>query len=307
MGCGQYQAPINQTGVSLMKKILLASVAAGALALAGGVTGALTTADSANAADLRMPLKAPPPPAPVFSWSGCYVGANWGWGWGNSRADPFYQTVDGHVGVPGIERNFGGFDHNNISGPVFGGQVGCNYQWPSTNFVVGFQGDYDAAAIDNFIGTNHPFTPTFTLPVAQNYAKVDGIASFTGRIGWNGWNPSTLFYFKGGWAWAHERVNLGSAAFDFDAVPFGPFTGSRNGWTVGGGFEWALSFAQSASVFIEYDYYSFGNKDLCVFNCGFGLKEEGVDELFVHRHLNLNVVKIGVNYKPNWFGGGGPY
>ena len=36
----------------------------------------LTTASSAFAADL--PMKAPPASSPLFSWTGCYVGANLG-------------------------------------------------------------------------------------------------------------------------------------------------------------------------------------------------------------------------------------
>jgi outer membrane immunogenic protein len=267
-----------------MKKILLASVATGALALAGGVTGALTTADSANAADLRMPLKAPPPPAPVFSWSGCYVGANWGWGWGKKRGQGFYETIaTGHV----TPETFGTFN-NTISGPLFGGQIGCNYQWPGSNFVIGVQGDYDAADINGWGnrgggGANDGFHP----PAATTNVKVDGLASVTGRIGWNGWgDPSLLVYFKGGWAWAHER----------DVIEFyGPLTNSRSGWTVGGGIEWSLSFAPRASLFVEYDYYDLQhNKNFCLAACNGGFTFE--DFTTVHK-LTVNAVKIGVNYK----------
>ena len=51
-----------------MKRILLASVAA--LGLAG----------TASAADLAVKA---PPLVPVFTWSGCYLGANAGWIGGN--------------------------------------------------------------------------------------------------------------------------------------------------------------------------------------------------------------------------------
>src|SRR5437868_4728581 len=56
-----------------MKKLLL---------LAGT---ALVAAGSANAADLppRLAYKAPPPPivAPVYNWTGFYVGGHFGGGW----------------------------------------------------------------------------------------------------------------------------------------------------------------------------------------------------------------------------------
>src|SRR5215470_9997211 len=112
-----------------MKKLLLASAAASTLTFAG----------AANAADLRMPLKAPPPPAPVFSWSGCYVGANWGWGWGNKNA----------TGLSfGSFTSYGTFTDGKVSGAIFGGQLGCNYQWPGSNFVFGVEGHYDGADIN---------------------------------------------------------------------------------------------------------------------------------------------------------------
>src|SRR3954471_15594898 len=44
-------------------------------------------AGSATAADLgtRPLYQPPPPPPPVFSWTGCYVGANVGGGWASKR------------------------------------------------------------------------------------------------------------------------------------------------------------------------------------------------------------------------------
>src|SRR5215813_5010973 len=120
MACVQHSPPIQPNGGIPMKNLLLAGVAAGALAIAG----------AAQAADLRMPVKAPIAAPPAFSWSGCYVGAHWGWGWGK-------QTGRGFNGADGsFNTTYGSFD-NKISGPLFGGQLGCNYQWPGSNFVVG--------------------------------------------------------------------------------------------------------------------------------------------------------------------------
>jgi outer membrane immunogenic protein len=56
-----------------MRKLLLATTALAALV----VTPAL-------AADMAAPVyKAPPPPAPIFSWTGFYIGLNGGYGWGH--------------------------------------------------------------------------------------------------------------------------------------------------------------------------------------------------------------------------------
>jgi len=59
------------------KRHLLASV---------GLVSLMATS-SASAADIAL-LKAPP--APVWSWSGLYLGAHAGYGWGH---DPFTDTV----------------------------------------------------------------------------------------------------------------------------------------------------------------------------------------------------------------------
>lgn len=43
----------------------------------------LFAAPAAHAAD--MPLKAPPAPAPIFSWTGFYIGADVGGAWGSEN------------------------------------------------------------------------------------------------------------------------------------------------------------------------------------------------------------------------------
>jgi outer membrane immunogenic protein len=100
-----------------MKKILLASVAL------FGFAGA------ASAADLPM-RAAPPAPviaaAPIFTWTGFYVGVNAGFGWSNDDFD----AVD-----------FA--DEDDDGGFVGGAQVGYNYQIGS--FVVGLEGDIQYA------------------------------------------------------------------------------------------------------------------------------------------------------------------
>src|SRR6266487_3348349 len=117
-----------------MKKLLLASVAGVAL-IAGG---------SANAADLRAPAyKAPPPvaaPVPVFSWTGCYIGAHVGWGWG--KKDNSNSHFDGDS-EPTVFLT-GSID---TSGGIFGGQLGCDYQFYSS-FVIGVQGSVSGADIN---------------------------------------------------------------------------------------------------------------------------------------------------------------
>ena len=64
------QIPCKEAGIPVMKKLLLGTI--GLVALSG----------SAMAADLAArPYKAPPlVVAPIYDWTGFYIGANGGWG-----------------------------------------------------------------------------------------------------------------------------------------------------------------------------------------------------------------------------------
>jgi len=84
----------------------------------------------AAAADLsRPPLTMA---APIYNWTGIYVGINGGGGWG--RQDPLNIITDR-------------FDSHSfdISGGLFGGTIGAQVQ--VSNVVLGFESDIDWADI----------------------------------------------------------------------------------------------------------------------------------------------------------------
>ncbi len=112
-----------------MMNLLVSSIAA--LALIG--TPAL-------AADIAF--KAPPPaPAPVYGWTGFYIGGNVGYGW--SHRD-FINTITGTSGGTQLSASNSGTD--NGRGWLGGGQIGFNYQFLG-NCVAGIEADIDAAHI----------------------------------------------------------------------------------------------------------------------------------------------------------------
>jgi len=85
----------------------------------------------AFAADLNKPVykaSPPPPPAPVFSWTGCYLGGNVGGAWQHNSA---FDAV--------VDFDTGGDSGNGVIG---GAQVGCDYQF-ANNWVVGVRGMLD--------------------------------------------------------------------------------------------------------------------------------------------------------------------
>ena len=255
-----------------MKSGLLASVSIAALFVASG----------AGAADL--PVKARPMPvaaAPVYSWTGCYVGAHVGWGRGrHNHTQSNFASFSGGSNV--LSAASGRADS---SGGLFGGQVGCNYQFAS-NWVVGIQGDI---AGTNLNGQVQDALRALVDPDTRNIVgvKTDWLSSVTGRIGYTFYANQGMFYAKGGGAWVHNIWDLHDTFKDYGAATASE---TRTGWTVGGGIEW--KFTQNWSGFAEYNYYSFGgDKILAVDTAG-----AATIRTFTSNKQEISTVKIGVNY-----------
>jgi outer membrane immunogenic protein len=216
---------------------------------------ALMVAGPAFAADLpQMPVKATF--AQRFTWTGCYLGAHVGGAWmRNDVTDPVLLVQDNvNLGGPGFTTGGPTTVGVNESGAVVGGQIGCDYQFPS-NFVLGVEG---AASGGTMKGSTVVALPNSPPDTAVVHVKTDFVPTLTGRAGYavDHW----LFYAKGGVAWASSKYSVtgtfnGGAGlglpFDFEGLSL------RTGWTAGGGVEWA--FADDWSARLEYDYYDFGS------------------------------------------------
>ena len=83
-----------------------------------GCVAAGTLSVSAHAADL--PMKAMPVAAPVWTWTGFYIGAHAGAGWGTTETT---LTSISAPGVPAVPFNLP-VAQNSRSGFLGGGQVG---------------------------------------------------------------------------------------------------------------------------------------------------------------------------------------
>jgi outer membrane immunogenic protein len=220
-----------------MKKLLLLGIAFVAGVASSGPSGA---------ADLptRMSMKAPAM-APLYSWTGCYIGVNAG---GGSDRETF-TNVD-----PNSLPNFDlGSEHAN--GAVGGGQIGCDYQ--AGNWVVGAQGMFDAT---DFKGSNHvvpgpgdrQFGNVFDLS-----SRVSWLATATARVGY-AIQPQLLVYARGGAAWMRSGLDYATSGMGVTNIYTGAET--RAGWTAGAGLEYLM--AANWSVFAEYSHMDFGTSTL---------------------------------------------
>ena len=278
-----------------MKKLLLGSVA----------TGALIAAGSANAADLavKAPRVAPvAPPVPVFSWTGCFVGAHVGWGWGRHDVTESFTCVSEHTHTTSAA----GATNLDSSGAIFGGQVGCDYQFGGFgkgvggyggpgSWVIGVQFAGSAADING--KSPDPFDPSDqsdTLAV-----KTDWLGSVTGRLGFTAFSPTMLWYVRGGWAFAHERWDIQHTDLFFGAPSERQI--NRNGWTVGVGWEWA--FTPNWTAFVEWDHYQFNTKNIASVSFSSGASSVVTNRLDAKERIET--VKIGVNYRFNFLFGKG--
>ena len=247
-----------------MKKFLLGTIGLVALGMAA----------PASAADLR-PRPAPPPVyvAPIYDWSGFYVGANGGWGQTRNCVDFF--DVTGFDFADGCRERSGG---------LAGGQIG--YRWQFGTWVFGLEGQGDWADLSNTRVSL--FNSNFSTRT-----KTDGIGLFTGQIGW-AWNTA-LFYVKGGGAVTSNRFSILSTLTGNELVSA---SSTRWGGAVGVGWEWG--FAPNWSAGIEYDHLFMGDA-----NNSFSTVNP-IRAAFLNNRItqDVDMVTVRVNYRFGGYGGG---
>ena len=260
-----------------MRRILLAFATATVFAVASLAT--------VLAADLPRPIyKAPPPPPPAYNWTGFYLGANFGGGWGHESHELFN-------GIPGNSE--GGFTHD-PNGVIGGGQIGYNWQFApwfgwGTGTVLGIEADFQGSSQKSRIDgafTDPIFGPvTFTGGVED---KLEWFGTVRGRAGIA--FDRVLWYGTGGWAYGERKIDgpltSSNAAGVIASTAFNN-SNNMNGWTVGGGVEWA--FWGNWTAKFEYLYIDFSSPhDVAI---------PGGPFVITSGHFFDNIARAGVNYR----------
>ncbi len=231
--------------------------------LIGAGLGALTllaTSFAANAAD--MPVKAPyykGPPKSVYAhynWTGAYAGMYAGYGWGSSTWD---------------DAGAGGSAANKPKGAMFGATMG--YNWQVNSFVYGIEGDIGWSGMKS--GTACGLLGAFSCESRNQF-----FGTVRGRAGMA--FDNVMPYMTGGLAIGDIKAVSNNPLF-----PGG--NGTKVGWTLGGGVEYA--FLQNWTAKVEYLYFNLGSID-CGLGCGVALPNRV--------SLTGNRLTVGLNYK---FGG----
>jgi outer membrane immunogenic protein len=193
----------------------------------------------ASAADL--PVKAAPVPvaAPVYSWTGCYIGANTGGAWARKSGTITNDNTE-LVSVP--------LGSLTTSGWAFGGQIGCDYQF-NNNWVVGIRGMADASTMKGSNQIPPPFGPE------TNNVKIASFVTAVGKLGYL-LTPTLQFYGLAGVAWVRDQY----AWTDPVNGEFASGNQTRTGYDVGIGFSWM--FTRNWDLWVEYDHMGFGTKNV---------------------------------------------
>lgn len=259
---------------------------------------AMAGIQAASAADMEPPYLKAPPPAPVFSWTGFYIGGNFGAG---SASESFGGTQTTPVGATTFGGSAGSDGNSSL---LAGGQIGFNWEVPM-HLVIGVEADGDWSSIGG-----SPFAcSTFTsgastgLPAGcatSNFAYKD-FGTVRARLGYHlPWGP-VMIYGTGGWAFANVSGNTAVTCVGTGcagtSIPFtggtASFSNTPSGWAAGGGIEWA--FLPSWTLKMEYLRLDFGNVATTYTTT---VLAPGPITTTTHLTTNtgVNVFRIGLNY-----------
>src|SRR5579864_747643 len=189
------------------------SGAAAALLVAAAVTPALAEDAPGGALVPGMQLaQVPPPPMPMMSWTGLYVGVNGGWV--DSSRDKIINTgTDTGIGGLGSALSsigpFGGRQIPNqfnlsYSGWQAGGTIGYNLQ-VAPQWVLGVEADFDDGSASASKSFAFPGNAT-TVPFTSSFKRSVGFMS-TERVR-DGFlpTPTLMLFGSAGLAWGETTM-----------------------------------------------------------------------------------------------------
>ncbi|ASV83026.1 outer membrane autotransporter barrel domain protein (plasmid) [Ochrobactrum quorumnocens] len=229
-----------------IKTILLASTVAFA-----GMSGA----NAADAVVYEEP--APVIVAPVFSWTGGYLGGQIGYGWGKSRfSDDFVVNLkpDGFLG---------------------GLYAGYNFDM-GNNFVLGVDGD---VTYNNLKDSYSALAPDGLTDSIESKLRWSGAVRARAGVAMDRFMP----YIAGGVAFGSVKntLSISDGINELSASQ----SKTHTGWTAGAGIDYAAT--DNVIVRLEYRYTDYGHKDYD-FDLGTGS---------ARNKFKTNDVRLGVAYK----------
>lgn len=187
-------------------------------------------------------------PAPIFTWTGFYLGVDVGGGFGSSSWSNIVVPSDTGENYPGT------FAKHDVSGAVGGIQAGYNIQVGS--FVYGVNGEINLAGVD---GNNRCFG-NYGDYNAQCTDHIRALGDLLGRVGFTPMDRM-LLYFQGGLGYENGTEQpagenyYGSAVNGYQSTSF-----DRWGYVLGGGADFAVT--DHWIIGADYKYYGFDKTNI---------------------------------------------
>jgi outer membrane immunogenic protein len=257
------------------------------------------------------------PPAPLWSWSGFYIGGNVGYSFGSSK-----DTLSLSDATTGALLDSASAK-SPLDGFVGGGQIG--YNWQRDSWVFGLEADYDLSgqkgstallcpgATDlppfpaGFAGVCSAGQPGETIPALpvtdQLNQRLDWFGTVRARVGTTTLAPNFLPYLTGGLAYGevHTTDLIAGTNFNIMGTPSAVSATinsdtTRLGWTIGGGVDHALSEHWIARV--EYLYLDLGSVSGSTVTPIVTASGHFLAASFTS-HVTDNIVRVGLSYKFN--------
>jgi len=273
-----------------MKKLIIAVVGSAAAFVIGPALAA------------ELPLKAPPAPAPVVTWTGGYLGVGIGGEWGSTRwtttcfADQSDPTVLGSCADPAVlidgsspytfkttslrENMYGGFNLQ-TNNWVWGMEVEFGYS-SGHRTIAGIPGCIAGGLAAGCIGNGE-----------STVVRLDYDGSMRARAGYVV-TPNLLAYGTTGLAFQTFRSTVNCFA-DVSLVCATGYLSTANahstmfGWTGGGGLEWRYR----QYIFRgEYRYSDYGHTDVSYFQPDSSLSQG----IHARLHTTTNIAYFGMSY-----------
>jgi outer membrane immunogenic protein len=273
-----------------MKKLLLTTTALVAFAAIG----------SAGAAEIAVKApRAAPVVAPIWNWTGFYIGANGGGGWSaNNAILTGTDTGGGGIMEPlGLPKLFASASTPHRPDGALGG-VQAGYNWQAGTWLLGMEGDIDASDIgvsSNFSDSVRGFIPVFYT----DSINLKWLATVRGRLGMLA-VPQLLLYASGGFAIGQSDVSFQAVCRCGPPLPNATQSGqsttsnTQTGYAVGGGVEW--KFAPNGSLKAEYLFADLGSQSTTI-TYNYGVQFSTGTLTVKDRY---NIVRVGINYKFDW-------
>jgi outer membrane immunogenic protein len=188
-------------------------------------------------------LASGPTPYMPFNWSGLYLGGHVGGGWANadwrviSENSPFWDNSAG-TGTKFTQ---------DIDGWLGGGHVGVLHQFD--RWVIGGELSLSGGNVEG-----SRLAPSVSNDDLRT-TKLNSLFLATLRLGY-ALDGNFLAYIKGGYAGANVDVSV----VDDTGPNVGTWKSSewQNGWTIGGGLEFAVS--PNVLLGVEYNYADLGRE-----------------------------------------------